>query len=376
VATSRSATWSAVSAGWYWRTSAAVPATNAAAKLVPAYLAYPPPRAAAFFDALLERVSALPGVVAAGVTSGLPLTGHESLVLVTVEGRPRPVPGQEIIADYRVITPGYFAVLGIPTIEGQGLPSTTTKDATPVALISETMARACWPGESAIGRRFKLASYDQTATWYTVSGIVGDTRHTSLDSALRPQVYVHHAQDPAQQMAVVLRASGDPLRLAAPVRAAVLAMDPNQPVARVRTMAEVLQTSVASRRFNMSVLSLFAALAVVLAVVGLYAVVSYSVADRIHEMGIRAALGARPSDLMMLVLSDGLKLVGGGIAIGLSAAFVLTRFMQALLYGVDARDPQTFILAPLLLLAAGLLGCMAPARRAMRVDPSTALRSE
>jgi predicted permease len=281
-----------------------------------------------------------------------------------------------VMADYRAVTPSYFAVLGIPTIEGGGLPSIVSPETPPTAVISQTMARVGWPGQSAIGKRFKLGSYDQSGTWYTVAGVVGDTRHTSLDSALRPQIYVHHAQDPAQQMAVVLRATGDPTRLAAPVRAAVLAMDPNQPVARVRTMAAVLQTSVASRRFHMSVVSVFAVLAVALAVVGLYAVVSYSVADRIHEMGIRVALGARPSDLLTLVLSDGLKLVGGGIVIGLGAAFALTRFMQALLYGVDARDPQTFVLAPLLLLAAGLLGCVGPARRAMRVDPSTALRSE
>jgi putative ABC transport system permease protein len=338
--------------------------------------AYPGERAAAFFEALLARVSVLPGVEASGATSGLPLTGRESLALVTVEGRPRPTPGQEIIADYRVVTPGYFSVLGIPLIEGTGLPTITTAESPAVAVISQTMARVCWPGETAIGRRFKLASYDQAATWYTVTSVVGDTRHTSLDSALRPQVYVHHSQDPSQQMAIVLRTSGDPTTLAAPARAAVLAMDRNQPVARVRTMTEVLQTSVAGRRFHMSLVGVFAVLAVTLSVVGLYAVVSYSVADRIHEMGIRVALGARPADLLGLVLREGFKLVGAGAAIGLVAAFVLTRFMQALLYGVDTRDPKTFILAPLILLVGGLLGCLAPARRAMRVDPATALRAE
>lgn len=338
--------------------------------------AYPPERAAAFFEALLARLAVLPSVEAAGVTSGLPLSGRESLSLVTVESRPRSTPGQEIIADYRVVTSGYFRVLGIPLIEGTGLRPFAEVNAPPVAVISETMARVCWPGQTAIGRRFKLASYDQSATWYTVAGVVGDTRHTSLDSALRPQVYVHHSQDPSQQMALVLRAAGDPTRLAGPARAAVLSMDPNQPVARVRTMTEVFETSVASRRFHMFLVSVFAVLAVILSVVGLYAVLSYSVAERIREMGVRAALGARPSDLLRLVLVDGLKLVGTGIAVGLSAAFVLTRFLQALLFGVDAHDPQTFILAPLILLAGGLLGCLAPARRAMRIDPATALRSE
>jgi putative ABC transport system permease protein len=338
--------------------------------------AYPGARAAAFFEALRTRVSALPGVEAAAAASGLPLTGRESLSLVTIEGRPRPTPGQEIISDYRVVTSGYFQVLGIPLLEGSDVSPLASAETPPLAVISATMARVCWPGEAAIGRRFKLASYDQSATWYAVAGIVGDTRHTSLNSGLRPQVYVHHSQDPSQQMAMVLRTVGDPIRLAAPARAAVLALDPNQPVARVRTMTDVLETSVAGRRFHMFLVSVFALLAVMLSVVGLYAVVSYSVAERIHELGIRVALGANPSHLLRLVLGDGLRLVGTGIAVGLTAALVSTRFLQALFYGVDVRDPPTFILAPLMLLVAGLLGCLGPALRAMRVDPVTALRGE
>ena len=339
-------------------------------------LAYPSARASAFFEMLLLRVSALPGVEAAGVTSGLPLSGRESLTLVTVEGRPRPEPGQEIISDYRVVTPGYFRVMGIPLLEGEQLPDSTRADGPPRAVINETMARTVWPAQSAVGRRLKLASYEQDVTWYTVAGVVGDTRHTGLDIALRPQVYVHHVQDPSEQMAVVLRATGDPRGFAGPARAAVLAIDPNQPVARVRTMEEMLNTSVASRRFHMFLVGVFAALAVTLAVVGLYAVVSFSVAERVQEMGVRLALGARPSDLLTLVLTEGLKLVFAGVCIGVGAAFALTRYLQTMLFDVDAHDPATFVLAPLILFAAGLLGCLAPARRAMRVDPATALRSE
>ncbi len=338
--------------------------------------AYPSARAAAFFEMLLLRVSALPGVEVAGVTSGLPLSGRESLTLVTVEGRPSPEPGQEIISDYRVVTPGYFRAMGIPLLEGEQLPDSTRADGPPRAVINGTMARTVWPDQSAVGRRLKLASYEQDATWYTVAGVVGDTRHTGLDIALRPQVYVHHLQDPSEQMAVVLRATGDPRGLAGPARAAVLAIDPNQPVARVRTMEEVLNTSVASRRFHMFLVGVFAALAVTLAVVGLYAVVSFSVAERVQEMGVRLALGARPSDLLTLVLTEGLKLVFAGVCIGVGAAFALTRYLQTMLFDVDAHDPATFVLAPLILFAAGLLGCLAPARRAMRVDPATALRSE
>jgi ABC-type antimicrobial peptide transport system permease subunit len=238
------------------------------------------------------------------------------------------------------------------------------------------MARTWWHGQSALGHRLKVASYDQDGPWYTVTGVVGDTRHTGLDSGLRPQVYVHHVQHPSAQMAVLLHTVGDPMGLASPARAVVAGIDPNQPVARVRTMEEVVRASAAGRRFPMFLVGLFAALAVTLAVVGLYAVVSYSVAERIPEMAVRLALGAPPSSLMTLVLSDGLRLVALGVALGLGGAFVLTRLLEPLLFGVGARDTTTFIVAPAILFAAGVLGCVAPARRAMRIDPAAALRSE
>ncbi|MEP6917023.1 MAG: FtsX-like permease family protein, partial [Acidobacteriota bacterium] len=338
--------------------------------------AYPEARAAAFFETLVSRVSGLSGVEAAAVTSVVPLGGSENLAQVTIEGRPRPEPGQEIISDYRVVTPGYFRVLRIPLVEGALLPLQTRADGTRLATINETMARTWWHGESALGRRLKLASYDQAGPWYTVSGVVGDTRHTGLDSGFRPQVYVHHVQDPSEQMSVLLRTTGDPMAFAASARAAVSEIDPNQPVARVRTIEEVVRTSASTRRFPMFLIGAFAALAVTLAVVGLYAVVSFSVAERIQEMGVRLALGARPSNLLTLVLSDGLKLVGTGVTVGLGGAFALTGLLEPLLFGITARDTTTFILAPLILFVAGLVGCVAPARRAMRIDPASALRSE
>ena len=338
--------------------------------------AYPGSGAAAFFDALLARVSILPGVEAAGVTSALPLTGSENLVLVTVDGQPRPEPGHELIADYRVVTPGYFRAMGIPTMDGELLPDHTRADGPRLIVINETAARACWPGANALGRRLKLSTYDQDAPWYTVIGVVGDARHTGLDSPPRAQVYVHQRHDPSEQMALVIRTSGAPLALAAAVRAAVSLIDPNQPVSRIASMEQIVAASVAERRFHMLVVAAFAGLAAVLSLVGLYAVVSFSVAERLHEMAMRAALGARPVDLLVLVLSDGLRLAGAGIAVGLVAAFVLTRYLEALLYGIPARDSATFTTVPLLLLAAALLGCVVPALRAMRVDPATALRAE
>jgi putative ABC transport system permease protein len=336
--------------------------------------AYPPVRASAFFLSLIERLSALPGVEAAGLTSGVPLSGSENLLPVTIEGQPRPQPGQEIISDYRVMTAGYFEALGIPLLDGDAI-QPPPEDSLRV-WINQTMARSGWPGQSAIGKRMKLTNFERDGRWYTVAGIVGDTRYTGLDRALRPQVYVHYRQDPRDQMAVVLRSFGDPVALVNSARSAVLALDPNQPVARVRTMDQIVTTSVANRRFQMILIGLFAVLAVTLAVVGLYAVVSYSVAERIHEMGLRLALGARPANLLGLVLTEGLRLVGLGIAIGVAAAFLLTRFLETMLFGVRARDTTTFVLASGILLGAGLLGCLAPARRAMRVDPAIALRAE
>lgn len=337
---------------------------------------YAGPNAALFFDALLSRVAVLPGVEAAGVTSALPLTGTENLALSTIDGQPRPAPGQEVITDYRVVTPGYFRVMGIPVVDGELLPEYTRADGPRLAVISETMARTYWPGTHPLGRRLKLAAYDQAAPWYTVIGVVGDTRHTGLETAPRPQVYVHARHDPSEQMSVVMRTAGPPLAMAPAARAAVALIDPNQPVSRISTMDRIVASSVAARRFQMIIVGGFAALAAVLSLVGLYAVVSFSVAERLQEMAVRAALGARPGHIITLVLTDGLRLAAGGILIGIIAAFSLTRYLETLLYGVRARDFATFVVVPLLLLAAALLGCLVPARRAIRVDPTTALKSE
>ncbi len=336
--------------------------------------AYTELSAQGFYARLTERLAALPGVVGVGATSSLPLAGRETLRPVTIEGRTRPKPGLEIVADYRVVTPGYFEALGIDRLAGQGFTPGVT--AAPSVVINESMARTHWRDESPIGRRLKLTSYDRESEWCTIAAVVRDTRHAALDSALRPQVYVDSRRDPAHQMWVILRTAGDPASLAEPARRAVLETDPNQPVTRMITMQDVVSASVSDRRFSMTLVGIFAGLALALSVVGLYAVVSYSVAERIHEMGLRLALGATPSDLLTMVLGEALRLVTAGLVLGVVVASVVTRFLDTLLYGVHARDVTTFAGVAVVLAIAAMLGCVVPARRAMRVDPMVALRAE
>jgi predicted permease len=310
------------------------------------------------------------------VTSGLPLTGSDQLAQVAIEGAARPEPGQELMSEYRTATNGYFDALRVPLLKGAWLPDPAALPGVRYALVSDRLARAAWPAEDPIGRRLKLARYDVEAPWHTVVGVVGDTRHTALDVATRPQVYTHQARYPTGQMGVVLRTAGDPVRMAPSVRGIVAALEPAAPVTRVRTMGELMTASVAGRRFHMFVIGAFAVLALVLAVVGLYAVIAYSVAERIHEMCVRLALGARPATLLGMVLGEGMKLVGLGVLIGVLAALALTRLIESQLFGVEARDLRTFVLVPLVLAFVGLLGCLIPALRAMRVDPASALRGE
>jgi putative ABC transport system permease protein len=333
-------------------------------------------RPAEFFDRLVERLGVVPGIEAAAAASNIPLAGGENLRQVTLEGRPRPEPGKEIIADYRIVTPGYFLAMGIPHVGGETLPQQLNETSPPVLLINSMMADSYFPGENPIGRRMKLTAFDQAAPWFTVIGVVGDTKHTALDSPFRPQVYVHHHSEPSGQMVVVLRARDDPEGYASVARAAVHELDVNQPTGRIRTMGTVVYDAVSRQRFTMWLAGMFAGLALVLSLVGLYAVVSYSVAERTQELGVRFALGATPSRLQALVLLDGLKLVGLGVALGLLGALAVSRFLQTQLFGITAHDPRTFITVAILLFCAAIAGCLVPARRVTRIDPMTALRAE
>ena len=338
--------------------------------------AYAGARAAQFFESLVSRLSALPGIESAAAASTIPLSGSENLRQITIEGRPRPEPGKEVIADFRVVTADYFSTMGIARISGDSLPLQPQPDSPRVLLISSLMAETQFPGENPVGRRIKLTAFEQEAPWFTIIGVVGDTRHTALDSALRPQVYVHHNIEPSQQMVVVLRARDDPEGYASIARAAVHELDANQPAGRIRTMSSVVYDAVSRQRFTMLLAGTFAALALLLSLVGLYAVVSYSVAERTHELGLRFALGASPAKLLGLVLADGMKLVGLGVGLGVLGALGTARFIQTQLFGVTAYDARTFIAVALMLFCAAIAGCLIPARRATRIDPMTALRAD
>jgi putative ABC transport system permease protein len=226
-----------------------------------------------------------------------------------------------------------------------------------------------------VGRRIKLTHADHDAPWHTIVGVVGDTYHAGLDATLRPQVYVHQQHDPMAQMVVVLRTAGEPAAYAPLVRSAVSAIDRNQPVSRIRPMAAIVEGSVARQRFTMALVGTFAALALLLALVGLYAVMAHAVAERTAELGVRLAIGATPGAILQMVLSESLRIAALGTAAGLAAGLVVARSLEALLFGVRAWDPLTFVLVPILLLLAAALGSAVPAWRAMRVDPMVVIRS-
>jgi putative ABC transport system permease protein len=330
---------------------------------------------AVFFHQLLERVEALPGVEMAGVVSHLPLGGSNASAGFLIEGRPEPPPGQGNDGRYRVCSPRYFEALGIRLLRGRAFTEQDREGAAPVVIVNETLARQHWPNEDAVGHRIRFTGDPAQNPWMMIVGVVRDVKHT-LDGEVKPEYYLPHAQDAWRSMSLVVRAKREPMALAPAIRNQVLALDKDQPVFLIRTMEQVRAQSVLAPRFAAVALGLFAALALILAMVGIYGVMSYAIAARTHELGIRLALGARPLDVLMLALKQGLTLTLAGVAIGLAAAFAMTRLMSELLFEVSATDPLTFAGTALLLTLVALLACWIPARRATKVDPMEALRHE
>ena len=328
-----------------------------------------------FYAQLLERIRQLPGVRAASADSYLPFSGIIAGTGVEVEGRP-PIPiAEQPEADIAVVEPRFFETLGIPLLGGRTFTDREAREVTHTVVISESMARKLWPNEDPVGKRVTIHMKEKDVPSQVI-GVVGDVKHTGLDAEVNATAYWPHPELAYTFMTLVIRTDGDPLALASAVRQAVWSLDKDQPVVDVRTMEDLLWVSMARARFSTVVLGVFAAMALLLAITGIYGVVSYSVAERTREIGIRVALGALPGDVLQMVLRQGLILAGLGVGIGLAAALAATRLLSSLLFGTSPSDPATFATVAGLLLAVALSACYIPARNAMRVDPMVALRYE
>ncbi|HEY7545325.1 MAG TPA: ABC transporter permease [Blastocatellia bacterium] len=330
----------------------------------------------AFYNRLIERTEALPGVKAAGIVSVLPLSKNFDGRGLAVEDHPKPR-GEEIDVDLYIATPGYLRAMEIPTLKGRAIADEDTESTPLVALINETMSRELWPDQDPIGKRIKFPGSERNPQpWRTIVGVVGDVKQYGLDKRQPMQIYLPEAQYPASFMTFVARTSTDPMSLIGAVRNEIRQLDKDQAVYDITSMEALLSDSMSLRSFSMLMLGIFAAVALTLAGTGIYGVISYSVTQRTREIGIRSALGADRSDILKMVVSQGMILALTGIAIGLLAARGATSALANLLYGVSAIDLLTFTLVPVLLSAVALLACLIPARRAMKVDPQIALRYE
>jgi putative ABC transport system permease protein len=339
-----------------------------------------PEKVVLFYQQLVDRVRRLPGVRSAGAARLLPLAGQIGDYGLMVEGY-TPPPGTNAKGDWQIVTDGYLETVGERLVRGRTFRPTDTAAAQLVALVNEEFARRYYAGQDPIGRRMKIGGNPQRP-FVTIVGIVKDVRHNGMTAAIKEKFYVPHAQwhvatnNPIRSMSIVAKTAGDPMALAAAVRAEVRALDPNLPLAQVRPMAEIVSTSLSEPRFTGVLFGVFAALALLLAAIGVYGVLSYLVTLRTREIGIRVAVGAGPRDVLRLVLGRGLALSIGGIVVGLVAAIPLARLVAALLYEVSSLDPLTFVTVPLVLSLVALGASALPARRATRVDPVTALKSE
>jgi predicted permease len=333
-------------------------------------------RRLSFYQQIWERVRRLPGVESVGGGTILPLSGSISWGGITIEGY-NPASGQSVIqADGRIASVGYFETMKIPLISGRFFTEQDKADSMEVAIIDEKMARQYWPDSDPIGKRLKWGDADSDAPWQTIVGVVGNVKQYALDTDSRVAFYSPHQQNLSSAMYMVARTTADPISLAAAVTKEARDLDPNVPVFDIKSMEQLLSESLARRRFAMLALGLFAAVAMVLAVIGIYGVMSYAVAQRTREIGIRMAMGARTGDVLRLIVAQGMSLAGIGVALGLAGAVALTRVMASLLFGVSATDPVTFTVIALLLAGVALLACYIPARRATKVDPMIALRYE
>jgi predicted permease len=331
-----------------------------------------------FYRDLLDRVRQLPGVDAAGAVTGLPLSGTGWSGTATIDTQAVPENDRSPEADQRPVTAGYFEAMGIGLVRGRYFDARDNQTAAPVAIVDETLAHTYWPHQDAIGQRIRQGGRGSTNPWRTIVGVVRHVRYRTLESPSRVEFYWPYPQTnfALGSMSLAIHTKADPRLLANAVQREVSAIDPDEPVYRIRTMQELMDESVARRRFSMWLLAIFAGVALLLAAVGIYGVMSYTVAQRAHEMGIRMALGARGGNILWLVLGQSLGLTGAGLAIGLAASLLLTRLMATLLFDVKASDAMTYLVVAAFLAAVAQLSSLLPAWRATNIDPVRALREE
>jgi putative ABC transport system permease protein len=332
-----------------------------------------PDRQIPFYHNLIDRLSALPAVQAAGAVTNLPLGHGETLSWLTVEGYPF---DEKVFFQTRSVTPHYFAAMGIRLLEGRSITDDDAIGRPLVAIVNRSFAEKYFPGQNVLGKRFHFIDGNSNPAWWAIVGVVADVRHASLEEQPQLQAYLPFWQSSAPAASIVLRTSGDPLSLASAVRKEVNTIDPALAVADIRTMDQLVSESTAIRRFQTFLLSVFAGAALLLSLVGLYALLAYSVRQRTAELGLRMALGAQKRDVMRLVIGQGASLAFAGIALGLVSALVLTRLLTSLLFEVKATDAITFASVAIVFCVIALVACYVPARRAMRVDPMVALRYE
>ncbi len=329
-----------------------------------------------FYTAVLEKVSALPGVNDAGIINTLPLDKGPTTGF-RVEGRPITTPDKWPMVNYRDVSPNYFRAMGIPVVQGRAYTDRDNTSAPLVMIINQQTAHEIFPGENPVGKRITFGNVDNgQPRWFEIVGVVANVRSLELREEAQAEIYFSSLQDYWPAMSLVVRSSVEPESLSGSIRQVVNDVDKSVPVSQVKTMDHVVSESITQPRFNLFLLGLFSTVAMLLSAAGIYGVTAYTVSQRTHELGIRLALGAQVSDVLKMILGQGMVVIGVGLVLGLAAAFALMRLLRSLLFGVGENDPLTFAAITLVLLFVALIACYIPARRATKVDPLVALRSE